>query len=100
MKELRLPLALHPGERVEDRDQPGIVHTVAGHRWVGPGQVEVDWADGGFTIVGPRHPFIEAEQCPLGGHDDCDTPAACTAVAVAEAAAHGYPHAYTTGDAA
>lgn len=97
-KELRLPLALHPGERVEDRDQPGIVHTVAGKRWVGQGQIDIEWADGGHVIVGPRHPFMEAEQCPA--HDDCDTPAACTAVAVAEAAAHGYPNAYTTGDVA
>lgn len=34
-------------------------------------------------------------QCPA--HYDCDTPAACTAVLVAEAACHGYPDAYTVG---
>ena len=34
-------------------------------------------------------------QCPA--HYDCDTPAACTAVLVAEAATAGYPDAYTVG---
>lgn len=38
-------------------------------------------------------------QCPV--HEDCDVPAACTAVLLAEAAAAGHPHGFdTTGGVA